>query len=156
MPFTPWTSLEDYLDLLRWIRRRGLIAHVPPVQLSIRMLIPPASALLEDNAGAPWLGELDAPNFTYRWTHRHRKMDELQRQVTCVAEQAADEDPYAAFAAVERAAILLAGLQRWRQRSRQLAPWPPRLSEHGSAERSPRTTSWVANIVAIVVCIVAT
>ena len=58
MPFTPWTSLEDYLDLLRWIRAHGLIAHVPAVQLSIRMLIPPASALLEDNAGAPWLASL--------------------------------------------------------------------------------------------------
>lgn len=131
MPFTPWTSLEDYLDLLRWIRTRGLIAHVPAVQLSIRMLIPPASALLEDNAGAPWLGELDAPNFTYRWTHPDPRMDELQRQVTCIAEQAADEDPYSAFAAVERAAYTLAGLT---PPAAEVAPVgavaPPRLSEH--------------------------
>lgn len=131
MPFTPWTSLEDYLDLLRWIRTRDLIAHVPAVQLSIRMLVPPASALLEDNAGAPWLGELDAPNFTYRWIHPDPRMDELQRQVTCIAEQAADEDSFSAFAAVERAAYTLAGLV---PPAAEVAPIgtvaPPRLSEH--------------------------
>ena len=58
-------------------------------------------------------------------------MDELQRQVTCVAEQAADEDPFAAFAAVERAAYTLAGLV---PPAAEVAPIgavaPPRLSEH--------------------------
>ncbi len=131
MPFTPWTSIEDYLDLLHWIRTRGLIAHVPAVQLSIRMLIPPASALLDDNAGAPWLGELDAPNFTFRWIHPDPRMDELQRQVTGIAEQAADEDPYSAFAAVEHAAYTLAGLT---PPAAEVTPVgavpPPRLSEH--------------------------
>jgi hypothetical protein len=131
MPFTPWTSLEDYLHLLHWIRARNLIAHVPAVQLSIRMLIPPASALLEDNAGEPWLGELDMANFAYRWTHPDPRMDELQRQVTCIAEQAVDDNLFAAFAAVERTAHTLAGLT---PPAPQLAPAgavpPPRLSEH--------------------------
>ena len=131
MPFTPWTSLEDYLDLLRWIRTRGLIAHVSAVQLSIRMLIPPASALLADNADTPWLGELDAPNFTHRWTHPDPRVDELQRHVTYIAEQAADDDPYSAFAAVEHAAYTVAGLT---PPDAEVAPIgavaPPRLSEH--------------------------
>jgi radical SAM superfamily enzyme YgiQ (UPF0313 family) len=131
MPFTPWTSLEDYRQLLHWIRTRDLIAHVPAVQLSIRMLIPPASALLEDNAGESWLGELDRPNFTYRWAHPDPAMDELQRQVTCIAEQASDEDPYTSFAAIERAAYALSGLT---PPTPQVAPVgavpPPRLSEH--------------------------
>jgi radical SAM superfamily enzyme YgiQ (UPF0313 family) len=131
MPFTPWTSLDDYLHLLRWIRARDLIAQVPAVQLSIRMLIPPASALLADNAGEPWLGELDMPNFTYHWTHPDPRMDELQGQVTCIAEQAADDDHYPAFAAIECAAYTLAGLT---VPEPQVAPVgavpPPRLSEH--------------------------
>jgi radical SAM superfamily enzyme YgiQ (UPF0313 family) len=131
MPFTPWTSLDDYLHLLRWIGERGLIAHVPAVQLSIRMLIPPASALLADNAGEPWLGELDMPNFTYRWAHPDPRMDELQQQVTCIAEQAPDDDPYGAFAAVECAAYTLAGLTPPAPRVAPLrAAPPPRLSEH--------------------------
>jgi hypothetical protein len=131
MPFTPWTSLADYLDLLAWVRAQGLIAHVPAVQLSIRMLIPPASALLAENAGAAWLGELEAANFTYAWRHPDPRMDELQRQVTRIAEQVADEDPYRAFGAVERAAYGLAGLAAPEP---QVAPVgavpPPRLSEH--------------------------
>ncbi|MCQ6463561.1 hypothetical protein NPN16_24640, partial [Vibrio parahaemolyticus] len=49
LPFTPWTTLDDYIDLLTWIRERGLIAHVPAVQLSIRLLVPPNSALLDAN-----------------------------------------------------------------------------------------------------------
>jgi radical SAM superfamily enzyme YgiQ (UPF0313 family) len=131
MPFTPWTLLDDYLHLLHWMRTRDLIAHVPAVQLSIRMLIPPASALLEDNAAAPWLGKLDAPNFSYTWTHPDPRMDELQRQVTRIAERASDDDPYEAFAAVERAAYELAGLT---PPAAQVMPLgavpPPRLSEH--------------------------
>jgi radical SAM superfamily enzyme YgiQ (UPF0313 family) len=131
MPFTPWTSLDDYLRLLQWIRTRGLIPHVPAVQLSIRMLIPPASALLAANAEAPWLRELDMANFTYRWTHEDPRMDELQREVTCIAEGASDDDPYPAFAAVERAAYAQAGLT---PPEPQVAPVgavpPPRLSEH--------------------------
>ncbi len=131
MPFTPWTTLADYLHLLHWVRARGLIAHVPAVQLSIRMLIPPASALLADNSGAAWLGELDKPNFTYRWTHPDPRMDELQRQVTCIAEQAADDDPYPAFAAVERASYKLAGLTPPPPQPMPVdAVAPPRLSEH--------------------------
>jgi radical SAM superfamily enzyme YgiQ (UPF0313 family) len=131
MPFTPWTSLDDYRHLLHWIRTRNLIAHVPAVQLSIRMLIPPASALLEDNAGEPWLEELDRPNFTYGWAHPDPAMDELQRQVTCIAEQASDDDPYMSFAAIERAAYAFSGLV---PPAPQVAPVgavpPPRLSEH--------------------------
>jgi radical SAM superfamily enzyme YgiQ (UPF0313 family) len=131
MPFTPWTTLDGYLHLLHWIRTRGLIPNVPAVQLSIRMLVPPASALLADNAQEPWLGELDGPNFTYRWTHPDPRMDELQRQVTCIAEGASDADPYPAFGAIERAAY---GLAELAPPEPQVAPVgavpPPRLSEH--------------------------
>lgn len=67
LPFTPWTTLDSYIDLLAWIRARGIIAHVPAVQLSIRLLIPPSSALLDDPDAAAWLGPLDAANFTYTW-----------------------------------------------------------------------------------------
>lgn len=131
MPFTPWTTLDDYLHLLSWIRAQGLIAHVPAVQLSIRLLIPPDSALLATNAGAAWLGELDAPNFGYTWTHPDERMDRLQRRVAGLAEAASDDDPYTAFAQVEAAAYALAGIA---PPPPLLAPAgavaPPRLSEH--------------------------
>jgi hypothetical protein len=135
--FTPWTSLDDYLDLLTWIREQNLIQHVPAVQLAVRLLIPPHSALLENghfdwlSAGrAPdWLGPLDAANFTYTWTHPDPRMDRLHQQVTQLA-QAGNGDAYATFAAIERAAYRLARKPRpvW---ERPLFPDlpPPRLSE---------------------------
>ena len=92
MPFTPWTGLDDYLFLLRWIREQGLIPHVPAVQLSIRMLVPPGSALLTGSDAHSWQGTLDAANFSYRWQHPDARMDALQRQVAQIAEIAGMKD----------------------------------------------------------------
>jgi len=43
VPFTPWTTLEGYEHLLATVIRLGLVEHVPPVQLTIRLLIPAGS-----------------------------------------------------------------------------------------------------------------
>ena len=48
--FTPWTTLDDYLELCRFIRAHDLEHEVDPVQLSLRLLVPPGSSLL---AAAP-------------------------------------------------------------------------------------------------------
>src|SRR5437870_3131587 len=45
--FTPWTTLADYFDMLDFVEAEGLIDHVDPVQYSIRLLVPPGSALVE-------------------------------------------------------------------------------------------------------------
>jgi radical SAM superfamily enzyme YgiQ (UPF0313 family) len=47
VPFTPWATLDDYLDLLDFLAAEGLIDHIDQVQLSIRLLVPPGSLLLE-------------------------------------------------------------------------------------------------------------
>src|SRR5262249_42931193 len=39
VPFTPWTTMEGYLDLLRVLQQEELIENVAPVQLGIRLLI---------------------------------------------------------------------------------------------------------------------
>jgi hypothetical protein len=109
VPFTPWTTLADYVQMLDWIRSRGLIAHVPPVQLCIRLLIPPHSALLEDEPPPPWLGPLDSANFTYSWTHPDPRMDALQVEIAALVEMAGDGDPYRTFHAVERLVAEFAG-----------------------------------------------
>jgi radical SAM superfamily enzyme YgiQ (UPF0313 family) len=73
--FTPWTTREAYLDLLRAIRDLDLIENVAPVQLAIRLLIPAGSKLLE-------LSDLEVEAFdpaalTYRWKHPDAEMDRL-------------------------------------------------------------------------------
>lgn len=128
--FTPWTTLDDYLGMLTWIRERGLIQHIPAVQLSVRLLVPPGSALLAQPDTDAWLGPLDATNFTYRWQHPDPCMDELQTAVAALVEQAGNSDPYATFAAVEQLAYGLAGrpAPRW-QPPLIPEPAPPRLTE---------------------------
>ena len=81
--FTPWTSREDYLDLLRRIRELDLIENVAPIQLAIRLLIPAGSKLLE-------LEDLSVETFdpaalSYRWQHPDREMDLLCADLQKVA-----------------------------------------------------------------------
>jgi radical SAM superfamily enzyme YgiQ (UPF0313 family) len=88
MPFSPWETLESYIALLAFFEERGLIEHVDPVHFSIRLLVPPGSALLDTPGAQEWSGELDAAAYTYRWMHPDPRMDELQRQVATLVEQA--------------------------------------------------------------------
>lgn len=128
--FTPWTTIDDYLAMLTWIRERDLIQNVPAVQLSIRLLVPPNSALLKQPETKKWLGSLDAKNFTYSWDHPDPGMDKLQRQVAQIAETAGNDNPYATFGKIERAACQFAGkpAPRWLPPVIPNFP-PPRLTE---------------------------
>src|SRR5262249_21184093 len=45
--FTPWTTARDYLEVLDFVAAHGLVEQVAPVQYSIRLLVPPGSALLD-------------------------------------------------------------------------------------------------------------
>ena len=73
--FTPWTSREDYLDLLRTIRELDLIENVAPIQLAIRLLIPAGSKLLELEELK--LDPFDPAALSYRWQHPDPEMDLL-------------------------------------------------------------------------------
>jgi radical SAM superfamily enzyme YgiQ (UPF0313 family) len=111
LPFTPWETLEGYRDLLRWTAEHDLTGNIDPVMLSIRLLIPPGSLLLDDPDKDAWLGELDRANFTWRWTHPDPRMDALHRRVADIVEAAAAlQDPAAVtFAEIWAAAWEIAG-----------------------------------------------
>jgi radical SAM superfamily enzyme YgiQ (UPF0313 family) len=89
LPFTPWTTFEDYFELLSFFAERDLIEHVDPVHFSIRLLVPPGSALLNDQTSTEWVGELEEEAFTYRWQSPDPRLDALQRNVAAIVEQAA-------------------------------------------------------------------
>jgi len=86
VPFTPWTTRDDYADLFHWIARDGLVEHVDAVQLSLRLLIPPGSLLLGNESLKPVLGELDPRALTYRWTHPDAEMDRIQKAAAALVE----------------------------------------------------------------------
>ncbi|MEO7000277.1 MAG: CUAEP/CCAEP-tail radical SAM protein [Ktedonobacterales bacterium] len=90
--FTPWTTAADYLELLAFVADHDLIEHIDPVQYSIRLLVPPGSALLQAEDTVQWLGALDQAAFSYRWAHPDPRMDGLQRAVAALVESAARDN----------------------------------------------------------------
>ncbi|MDP8922468.1 MAG: CUAEP/CCAEP-tail radical SAM protein [Chloroflexota bacterium] len=111
VPFTPWTSRDDYLGLLDFIACHGLVRHVDPIQLAIRLLVPRGSSLVGTPAMAPHLGPFDPETFSYGWSHPDPRMDGLQAEVADRVEQAvrAGEDASDTFAAVVALAEAAAG-----------------------------------------------
>ena len=89
LPFTPWTSPQHYLALLRFIERQGLIDLMPPVQLGLRLLLPPGSPLIADARADQVLGEFDLDGLTWKWRHPLPQMDDLQRELAELAEAGA-------------------------------------------------------------------
>jgi len=99
VPFTPWSTLDDYIELLDFLEAQDLVDHVDPVQLTIRLLVPPGSLLLTRPALRVAFGELDAPGLSHRWTHPDPRMDELQREASALvlAATRAEEPPAVTF-----------------------------------------------------------
>lgn len=104
--FTPWTTLADYREMLECVAQHRLIDHVDPVQYTIRLLVPPGSALLDQPDTARWLGPLDPRAFAYRWDHPDPRMDALHDEVSRLVEAAtkAGEDPLDTYLSVRAAA----------------------------------------------------
>ena len=88
VPFTPWTSLGGYEDLLLTLAGLGLIEQVPPIQLAIRLLIPAGSRLLELKETQQVVGEFDKEALSYRWANPDPRVDDLQRQVEAAVQDA--------------------------------------------------------------------
>ncbi|MCY3556426.1 MAG: CUAEP/CCAEP-tail radical SAM protein [Gemmatimonadetes bacterium] len=86
--FTPWATLDDYLDLLDFVEVHDLVDHIDPVQYTIRLLVPPGSALLDEPDTRSWIGALDEAGFTYAWRHGDARMDRLHQKVSSLVEEA--------------------------------------------------------------------
>ena len=104
LPFTPWTTLSGYLELLEFVQNHDLVYHLDPVQYSIRLLLPPGSWLLDIPEIQPHLGSLVQEDFVYTWQHPDPRVDTLQRRVARLAEEAASsgEDPATTFDGIKK------------------------------------------------------
>ncbi len=111
VPFTPWTTLEDFATLLDFVQAQDLIEAVDPVQYAVRLLVPPGSRLLEHREMLPHLGPLVRESFSYSWSHPDPRMEVLQREVSAVAEEAAHdlEDPRVTFLRIRNRFRFVAG-----------------------------------------------
>jgi radical SAM superfamily enzyme YgiQ (UPF0313 family) len=109
VPFTPWAGLDDYLDLLATFEARGWMAQLDPVQLSIRLLVPPGSLLERDPDLA--LEGLDEEGLSWRWRHPDPRVDALQERVAVAVADGASrgEDAEETVARVSALALAAAG-----------------------------------------------
>jgi radical SAM superfamily enzyme YgiQ (UPF0313 family) len=83
--FTPWTTIDSYMELLRVVADLDLVEHVAPIQWGIRLLVTWESRLLELAEITSVIGPFDAKTLTYPWTHRDPHVDLLQHQVMSLA-----------------------------------------------------------------------
>jgi radical SAM superfamily enzyme YgiQ (UPF0313 family) len=81
VPFTPWTTLDGYLDLLRAIVALDLVESVAPIQLAIRLLVPLGSGLIEILDGEGRLGGYDETALCYRWKAGDPAVDRLHAEL---------------------------------------------------------------------------
>ncbi len=81
IPFTPWTTLDGYRSFLRELAELGLAGQVAPVQLSIRLLIPAGSLLMELPEIRGMVEPFDPRALCYPWRHRDPEVDRLSAAV---------------------------------------------------------------------------
>jgi radical SAM superfamily enzyme YgiQ (UPF0313 family) len=88
VPFTPWTTIDGYLDLLNVIQSESLIENVAPIQLGIRLLIPEGSRMLELADVQNIIGPFDPQSLTYPWKNSDSRLDQLSEIVQSIASAA--------------------------------------------------------------------
>ena len=81
VPFTPWTTLESFRDLLDTLLELDLVSAVPPIQLAIRLLIPEHSRLLEIEDIRRVIGPFDQKALVYPWRHPDARVDALSEEL---------------------------------------------------------------------------
>jgi radical SAM superfamily enzyme YgiQ (UPF0313 family) len=85
VPFSPWTTMDSYMDLLQVLQAEALIENVAPIQLGIRLLIPEGSRLLELEEVQRIVGTFDAQSLVYPWEHADPRLDRLSETVQGLA-----------------------------------------------------------------------
>ena len=81
VPFTPWTTLDGYLELLRVLRESELVENIAPIQLAIRLLIPAGSLLLELEEVRRLVRPFDASALAYPWRNPDLRVDALCEEI---------------------------------------------------------------------------
>ncbi len=112
VPFSPWTTMEGFLDLLRVIHDENLMENVAPIQFGIRLLIPAGSRLLELPEVKSFVGEFDAQLLVFPWKHNDSRMDALSAEIQEIAAScdAQKLSRTAAFGKIWQAAHAAAGV----------------------------------------------
>ncbi len=77
VPFTPWTTFEQMVDLFVQLQLLDLVEAVSPIQLAIRLLITAGSRLLDFEDVRGIVGPFDAKALVYPWRNASPAVDQL-------------------------------------------------------------------------------
>jgi radical SAM superfamily enzyme YgiQ (UPF0313 family) len=123
--FTPWTTLEGYVELLAQLEELELVEQVAPIQLAIRLLVTAGSSLLELDDIGRVISPFDAVSLTWPWRHPDPRVDALQTAVMRLVGTASAvprAETFSAIAALAREHADLPALPR-RTSSRTPVPY---------------------------------
>ena len=83
--FTPWTTVDGFIEFLDTIVRLGLVPNMSPVQYAIRLLIPAGSRLLDLPEVAGLVSPFDDTALCHPWTHPDPAVDDLFDRIAEIA-----------------------------------------------------------------------
>ncbi len=111
VPFTPWTTLSKYCELLELLREQSLTENVAPIQLAIRLLIPAGSRLLNLPEVRELVGPFDEAALVYPWKNAGSRVEALCEKVQQIvhAGEKSNQSRTRIFEHVAEAAYLAAG-----------------------------------------------
>jgi radical SAM superfamily enzyme YgiQ (UPF0313 family) len=89
---TPWTTPDDFLDLLAFIEERGLVEHVQPVQYAIRLLLPPGAPLVPQLEAEGRIQGFNEAALSHTWASTDQRLDALQREIAEIVESGSCEE----------------------------------------------------------------
>lgn len=87
IPFTPWTTLAGYRELLAALAQMDLIANVAPVQLALRLLITAQSPLLELHDVQQVVRGFNPVSLVYPWRHPDPEVDALAGRLLALVDR---------------------------------------------------------------------
>jgi hypothetical protein len=153
LPFTPWTTTAEVGAMLDFVVAHDLVGNVDAVQYTIRLLLPEGSLLLSAPEVKTRLEHYDADRLSWVWTAKETGLDDLQRELATLVEEATTEpaparaeDTFAEVDARVRAYIsnqgTTSGMARPRRGSLSTGPTGPRprLSEPWFCCSEPTST----------------
>ncbi len=88
VPFTPWTTVAGYVELLDALIALRLVENVPPVQLAIRLLVPRGSYLFRIPGFDALTQAFDPNTLGHPWKHRDPQVDALHAEIHALVERA--------------------------------------------------------------------
>jgi hypothetical protein len=107
--FHPWLTLDTYCELLDCLETLDLVEQVAPIQLTLRLLLPEGSLLLDLPEVRAIIGPFDPEQLKYPWTHPDPRVDALEHDVTRLVGSRLDSSRAQVFDAVKTLAYQAAG-----------------------------------------------